>query len=90
MHKFLVVVSLATFASLTAPAVSATRQCHNVCVRTITDTNGHTTCQHYLQRCEYVNVPPTPQQRAELRTLNVEKKKNPDGLGPTPPPRRNR
>jgi hypothetical protein len=78
MRRFLfAAVSLATLAALAAPAVAATRQCHNQCVRTYTDSNGHTTCQHYLQRCEYVNVPPTPEQRAELRALNVEKKKSP-------------
>jgi len=90
MRKFLVAaISWTALAALSATAsASAVKQCHDVCVRTYTDTNGVTTCQRYLQRCEYVNVPPTPEQRAEIRTLNVEKKKNPDGLGPTPPPRR--
>ena len=60
MRKFFVVaLGITTLGALAAAErASATVKCHNQCVRTYTDSNGVTTCQHYLQRCENVNVPP--------------------------------
>ena len=78
MRKCLVAAaSFTLLALLTASVMSATRLCHDVCARKYTDSNGITTCQRYLQRCEYVNVAPTPEQRAEVRALNASKKTNP-------------
>ncbi len=74
---FVVALGITTLGTLAAAErASATVKCHNQCVRTYTDSNGVSTCQHYLQRCENVNVPSTPAQRADLRALNVERKRN--------------
>jgi hypothetical protein len=89
MHKYLVAVGLAAFTTFTALApgqASAEIQCHDECVWKFTDVNGTTTCTKYLQRCQNVV---TPAERAELRDLNVDKKKTPSGLpGPAPSPYR--